>query len=218
MKQFNIEFIDGREIPVGTFYCIGRNYANHAKEMGAKVPNEPLIFTKSSQALVNNNSAVVLPEYSNNVHHEVEIVLSIKKDCHNIELNEAEDYIEGIGIGIDLTLRDIQSKLKEGGKPWEVAKSFYGSAPISEFLLYNEIKQTEFNFNLYVNDQLRQEGNTGDMLFDFKYLISFLSKKFFLRAGDCIFTGTPEGVSEIKKGDRATANLESHVQLNVKFE
>jgi len=176
MKQFNLEFIDGRTLPVGTFYCIGRNYANHAKEMGATIPKEPLIFTKSSQALVNNNSVVKLPDYSKNVHHEVEIVLSIKKDCYNVELTEAEDYIDGIGIGIDLTLRDIQSKLKETGKPWEIAKSFYGSAPVSELLYYQKIKQKDYNFNLHVNDHLRQAGNTNNMLFDFKYLISFLSK------------------------------------------
>ena len=217
MKEYKILFTSGETMPMGTFYCIGRNYAKHAVEMGAELPKEPMIFIKSAQSLVNNNSEILLPDYSENIHHEVEIVLAIKKDCFNIEPEDAKDFIAGIGIGLDLTLRDLQSELKKNGKPWTIAKSFYQSAPVSNFINYNDINQDNFRIKLEINGEIRQSGDSSDMIFGFDYLISFLSKKFFLRAGDCIFTGTPEGVSQIKKGDEAIASLDNLTQLRVNF-
>lgn len=211
---------DSTEISVGTMYCIGQNYAKHAAEMGGTKSQEPMVFIKPPSAFIPNGSSVRLPDFSTNVHHEVELVVLIGEDCHNIEINDAYKYIAGYAVGVDVTLRDIQQSAKNSGKPWAVAKGFHTSAPISEFVpqstFGNEIPF--FGLKLWINDELKQYGNTKDMERSVGQLIKYIAGVFTLRRGDIIFTGTPEGVGQIRKGDRINAELEGFVTVNVGVE
>lgn len=197
--------------------CIGRNYAEHAKEMKAAVPTEPVFFMKPDTALIKGNEPFYYPDFSKEIHHEVELVIKMSRAGKHIEPEFAHKYYEEIGIGIDFTARDIQAKCKEKGLPWEKAKSFDGSAPIGNFVnkrtftdLYN------INFLLTINGKSVQKGNTKDLLFSFDKVISYISKFVTLKTGDLIFTGTPEGVGEVKKGDELEAFIEKESLL--KFE
>ena len=211
---------DGSEISVGTMYCIGQNYAKHAAEMGSAVSENPMVFIKPPSAYIPDGNTVKLPEFSNNIHHEVELVVLIGEDCQNIEINDAYKYIAGYAVGIDVTLRDLQQAAKNAGKPWSVAKGFHTSAPISEFIpqsrFGNEIPF--FGLKLWVNDELKQSGNTQDMERSVAELIKYIAGVFTLCRGDIIFTGTPEGVGQIKKGDLIKAELEGYVSINVGVE
>lgn len=211
-------FTDGTKLTVGTMYCIGRNYALHAEEMGTKVPAEPIVFIKPPAAFVTSGSKIKLPEYSNNVHHEVELVVVIGMDSKGVSRENARDIIAGYGVGIDLTLRDLQAKAKEKGKPWAAAKGFYGSAPISNIIPANEIKTNLFDIRLEVNGQLRQIGKTKDMERSVETLIEYISHVFTLRKGDCIFTGTPQGVARIVSGDIIRAKLDNKISLDIEIE
>lgn len=207
-----------KDIEVGTMYCIGRNYALHAREMGAPVEERPVVFLKPPIAYINSGSKVIIPSYSVNMHYEAEVVVVIGKDCSNIEEDNALDYVEGIGIGIDFTLRDIQTDLKTKGLPWALAKSFKSSAPVSELISITKINNLkDVNFSLELNGRTVQRGNTKDMIFSIPYLISFLSKVFTLRKGDCIFTGTPEGVGRVNANDRLLAKLENIITLELEI-
>lgn len=189
--------------------CIGRNYAEHAKEMKSEVPKEPVLFLKPDTALVKDGDPFYYPSFSNDVHHEVELVLKISKPCKHIEEQFAHKYYEEIGIGIDLTARDIQSKCKEKGLPWEKAKAFDGSAPLGSFVPKKEFASlSNISFHLEVNGKTVQKGNTADLLFSFDKLVSYVSGFFTLKTGDLIFTGTPEGVGPVKQGDRLEAFIE----------
>lgn len=202
---------DGTTLPVGTMYCIGKNYANHAREMGGVVPPEPVVFIKPPSAYVPNGGTVIRPPFSQNLHHEVELVIVIGQDCQNVPRSESINVIAGYAIGIDMTLRDIQQRSKERGEPWAVAKGFATSAPISTVLPTSRIDLTNgfphFDIQLHVNDTLRQFGNTVQMERQPDELISYLSSVFALRRGDCIFTGTPEGVHAVVPGDVLRAEL-----------
>ena len=199
--------------------CIGRNYSEHAKELGNAIPNKPVIFMKPETAILKNGEPFYYPDFSQDVHHEVEILLKINKMGKNIEEKFAHKYYDEIGIGIDFTARDLQSKLKAKGLPWDLAKGFNGSAPISEFVPKSKFADLKnLNFHLDIRNeagetQTRQQGNTSMMLFTFDYIIAFVSKYFTLKSGDIIFTGTPAGVSAVKAGDQLTAFIEGEKML-----
>ncbi|MCG3166909.1 MAG: putative protein YcgM [Bacteroidia bacterium] len=195
--------------------CIGRNYAAHIQELKNEVPAEPVFFLKPDTALLRNNEAFYIPDFSKDVHHEVEIVLKISKRGKHIAEKFAPDYFNEIGIGIDFTARDLQSKLKEKGLPWEKAKAFDGSAPVSNFVSKSEFADlNNLNFSLKVNGTEVQKGNTSLMLHNFSKVISELSKYFTLNQGDLIFTGTPEGVAAVKAGDRLQAFIGDNMMLD----
>jgi acylpyruvate hydrolase len=187
--------------------CIGRNYADHISELNNERPTEPVIFLKPDTAILKDNEPFYHPDFSNDVHYEVEIVLKINKVGKNIEAKFAHKYYDEIGIGIDFTARDLQSKLKEKGLPWEKAKAFNGSAPISGFVPKSQFLDLQhLNFHLDVNGETKQKGNTLMMLWNSKY--------FTLKTGDLIFTGTPAGVGKVVVGDKLTAFIEGVEMLN----
>lgn len=196
-------------------FAIGRNYADHIQELNNPRPDEPVIFTKPDTALIKNNAPFYHPDFSKDIHHEVELVLKISKDGKNIEEKFAHKYFDSIGIGIDFTARDLQQKAKEKGLPWDLAKGFDGSAPVSDkFIPVSTFKSLkDIRFKLEVDGQVKQEGNSALMLFSFDYIISYLSKFFTLRTGDLIFTGTPKGVGAVAIGNKLSAYLEDEKLL-----
>lgn len=207
------------KINVPKIFCLGSNYLDHIKEMGAKTPEEPVIFMKPSTAIIYENQKIILPKISNDVHHEVEILFLIEKEGKDIEEKDTKSYINSVGIGLDITLRDLQNKAKANGKPWLVSKGFDTSAPVSEFININKIEDiNNLNFSLYVNDELKQIGNSSNMVFKFDKIISYISSIFTLQRGDIIFTGTPKGVGKINSGDKIRAVLENLIELNVSVE
>lgn len=185
-------------------FCIGRNYAKHAKELGNDLPTEPLVFCKPETALVKNNGNFYLPDFSKDVHHEVEIVLRVCKQGKHIAEKFAHKYVDQMTVGIDFTARDLQNKLRKEGNPWEIAKGFDGSAPIGTFVPLSDIN-APIAFSLTKNDQIVQQGNTTDLIFPFSRLIAHISIYFTLQQGDLIFTGTPEGVGSVAIGDTLKA-------------
>ncbi|HEY1041047.1 MAG TPA: fumarylacetoacetate hydrolase family protein [Bacteroidia bacterium] len=189
--------------------CIGRNYLEHAKELKNEIPTEPVFFMKPDTALLKDNEPFYYPEHTKDLHHEVELVLKISKAGKHIEEKFAHKYYEEIGIGIDFTARDVQNKCKEKGLPWEKAKAFDGSAPLGKFVSKSKFaNEADINFHLHVNDELRQKGNTKDLLFSFDKIISYVSQFVTLKTGDLIYTGTPEGVAAVKVGDKLSCFLE----------
>ena len=196
-------------------FAIGRNYAEHIKELNNERPDEPEIITKPDTALLKNNAPFYYPDFSKDIHYEVELVLKISKEGKNIDAQFAHKYFDSIGIGIDFTARDLQTKAKEKGLPWDIAKGFNGSAPISDtFIPVSKFANlTTINFKLELDGQLKQQGNTSLMLFSFGYIISYLSKFFTLKTGDLIFTGTPKGVGPITIGNTLTAYIEDEKLL-----
>lgn len=196
--------------------AIGRNYADHAKELNNPVPSEPVIFLMPETALIRNNKPFFYPDFSNDIHYEVELVLKINKLGKNIAEKFAHRYYDEIGIGIDFTARDVQADLKKRGLPWEKAKSFDGAAPLGEFISKNEIDDvTNINFSLNKNDETVQQGNSKDMISSFDAIIAYVSKYFTLKIGDLIFTGTPAGVGPVKIGDTLLAKIEDKELLKV---
>ena len=196
--------------------CVGRNYAEHIAELNNERPDAPVIFLKPETALLRPKEPFFYPDFSEDVHHEVELVIKINRVGKNIEERFAHKYYDEIGIGIDFTARDLQAKLKAKGLPWELAKAFNGSAPVSEFLPKSTFPDIQnISFGLDVNGQSRQQGNSSMMLYSIDYLIAFVSKYFTLKKGDLLFTGTPKGVSAVQVGDLLTATLEGQALLKV---
>ncbi len=196
--------------------CVGRNYAEHIQELNNEQPDDPVIFLKPETAIPLKNEPFFYPDFSSDVHHEVEILVKINRVGKNIDEKFAHKYYDEIGVGIDFTARDVQSKLKAKGLPWELAKGFNGSAPMSGFVPKTEFADLQqLNFRLDVNGETRQQGNTSLMLFKIDYLIAFVSRYFMLQQGDVIFTGTPKGVSPVQVGDRLTAYLEDRKMLEI---
>mgnify|MGYP000032325230 CR=1 FL=1 len=182
--------------------CIGRNYANHAKELGNTIPTEPLFFLKPETAIQPKGHAFFIPDFSNEIHYEVELVIKIDKIGKNIEELFAHKYYSQIGLGIDFTARDIQEECKAKGLPWEKAKGFDGAAQISRsFINKSELDLNDISFLLEKNGEQVQIGNSKDMLFSFDKIISYISKFYTLKIGDLFFTGTPAGVGKVEKGD-----------------
>jgi 2-keto-4-pentenoate hydratase/2-oxohepta-3-ene-1,7-dioic acid hydratase in catechol pathway len=198
-------------------FAIGRNYVEHIRELNNERPEEPVIFTKPDTALIRNNQPFYYPDFSRDIHHEVELVLRIGKNGKNITQEQALSYIEAIGIGIDFTARDLQQKAKEKGLPWDIAKGFDGSAPVSDTFmpLTHFADLNNINFSLNVNGETKQQGNTKLMIFSFAYILSYLSRFFTLRQGDLIFTGTPKGVGPVVPGNVLHAFIEGEKLLEV---
>lgn len=195
--------------------AIGRNYAEHAKELNNPVPTTPVIFMKPDTALLKDNKPFYHPEFSNDIHHEIEVVLKISKEGKHISENFAGKYFEEIALGIDFTARDIQQKHKEKGLPWELAKAFDNSAPISNFLSKEKFSDLyNLGFHLDINGKTVQQGNTKDLLFSFERIIAFVSQYITLKKGDLIFTGTPQGVGKVSVGDHLAGYLEGEKLLD----
>ncbi|RYF97848.1 MAG: FAA hydrolase family protein [Chitinophagaceae bacterium] len=199
--------------------AIGRNYAAHAKELNNEVPTKPVIFLKPDTAVLKDNKPFYIPDFSDDVHFELEVVLKVCKEGKHISEKFATNYYDEIGLGIDFTARDIQAQHKEKGLPWELAKAFDNSAAISNFLPKSDFPNVyNMGFELKVNDQIRQNGHTSNLLFSFEKIIAFVSQYITLKKGDLIFTGTPEGVGQVKQGDHLAAWLEGKqlLDFNVK--
>lgn len=196
--------------------CIGRNYVNHIEELHNERPDEPVIFMKPDSAILLKQHPFVIPEFSNNIHHEVEILIKINKVGKYIEPKFAHNYYDEIGLGIDFTARDLQNKLKEKGLPWEKSKAFDGSAVIGDFLPKKDFYSLEnINFELHNNGEVVQKGNTSLMLWKIDELIAHISQFFTLKKGDVIFTGTPEGVRAVKPNDILEGYLENKKLLRI---
>jgi 2-keto-4-pentenoate hydratase/2-oxohepta-3-ene-1,7-dioic acid hydratase in catechol pathway len=193
--------------------CVGRNYSEHAKELGNAVPENPVIFSKPDTALLKNGEDFYLPSFSNDVHHEVELVLKINKVGKKIQEKFARNYFSEIGLGIDFTARDVQSELKSKGLPWELAKAFDGSAPIGNFINMENMDLKNIDFSLQKNGQIVQKGNTAQMIFSFEQIVSFVSQYFTLKVGDLIYTGTPAGVSQVNIGDKLEGFIDNDLML-----
>ncbi|AYA36117.1 FAA hydrolase family protein [Hymenobacter oligotrophus] len=197
--------------------CIGRNYAEHIAELNNEVPDEPVIFLKPDTALLQRGMPFFYPEFTQDIHHEIELVLRVCKNGRHIEEHFAHTYYDAVGLGLDLTARDLQSKAKSKGLPWDLAKGFDGSAPLgTTFKPVSEFADPKnINFRLEVNGEVRQQGNSGMMLHDFNKIISYVSRFITLKMGDLIFTGTPSGVGPIKVGDQLTGYIEDEKLLEV---
>jgi acylpyruvate hydrolase len=182
--------------------CIGRNYGAHAQELGNAIPEKPVIFCKPDTALLKNNEPFYIPDFSKDMHHEVEVVVKIDKAGKTILPQFARKYYSQISLGIDFTARDLQNELKSKGLPWELSKAFDHSAVVGEFLPLEGMDINAIPFSLYKNAELVQQGNTRDMLFNVDAIISFVSSYFTLKTGDLIFTGTPAGVGQVQIGDK----------------
>ena len=196
--------------------CIGRNYTEHIKELNNETPEEPVIFIKPDTALLRNNNPFFIPDFSNDVHHEVEVVVKIKKPGRHIPLGFAKDYYDEVALGIDFTARDVQSQLKAKGLPWEKAKSFDNSAAVGKFIniVPGYIEKT-INFSFYKNKELVQKANSSEMIHHFDYILSHISNYFSINIGDLIFTGTPSGVGECEPGDELEAYIEDEMLLKL---
>ena len=182
--------------------CIGRNYTKHIEELQNERPEEPVVFLKPDSAVLLKQHPFVIPEFSDDIHHEVEILVRINKVGKYIDTKFAHNYYDEIGLGIDFTARDLQAKLKEKGLPWEKAKAFDGSAVIGSFLSKKDFQSTEnINFELRNNGNTVQKGNTSHMLWKIDELVSYVSQFFTLKIGDVLFTGTPEGVAKVHPND-----------------
>ncbi|UYZ63757.1 fumarylacetoacetate hydrolase family protein [Hymenobacter weizhouensis] len=197
--------------------CIGRNYAEHIAELQNETPDAPVIFAKPDTALLQRNQPFFLPDFSQDIHHEIELVLRVCKNGKNIDPKFAHTYFDAIGLGIDFTARDLQSKLKAKGLPWELAKGFDGSAPISpEFKPVTDFADlSNIDFRLEVNGEVRQRGNSGLMLHPFAAIISYISRFITLKTGDLLFTGTPSGVGPVRIGDQLTGYIGEEKMLDL---
>ena len=197
--------------------CIGRNYGRHALELGNAIPSEPVVFMKPSTALTVDNKPLFLPDFSSNVHYEIELVLKVCKHGKAIEQRFAHRYYDAIGLGIDFTARDLQDELKSAGLPWEKAKSFDGSAAVGQFVPVDALPNPEaIKFTLQRNGEVVQTGDSADMLFSFDSIIAHVSTYFKLMKGDLIFTGTPAGVGRVERNDHLVGELEGRVILDMR--
>jgi 2-keto-4-pentenoate hydratase/2-oxohepta-3-ene-1,7-dioic acid hydratase in catechol pathway len=196
-----------------TCYCIGRNYAEHAAELGNAVPDSPLIFAKPATALLQDGQPFELPEFSQDVHHETELVLRVCRRAKRVAAEEAWDFVDGLTVGVDFTARDLQSTLKSKGQPWEIAKGFDGSAPIGQWVPVPEaLKLGGIAFEGRLNGATVQKGHTRDMIFAVPAFMAYLTRFFTLLPGDLLFTGTPAGVGPVRAGDRFEGWLTGPVQ------
>lgn len=195
--------------------CIGRNYTEHARELNNPVPAKPVFFMKPDSSLLINNNPFFLPDFSNEIHYEAEIVLRISRLGKSIQKQFAHRYYNTLGIGIDFTARDLQEACKKAGHPWEIAKAFDQSAAIGRFIPLSTLPDPNtIKFQLDINGNTVQQGNTSDMIFSFDEIIAYLSTFITLKTGDLIFTGTPAGVGPVKKGDHLVASVEGQVLLD----
>ena len=197
--------------------CVGRNYVEHIKELNNEAPKDPVLFLKPDTSILLKKQPFFIPEFSNEVHHEVEILVKINRIGKHIDRKFAHKYYGEIGLGIDFTARDLQSKLKEKGLPWEKAKAFDGAAVVGKFLSKNDFKNVDnINFRLEKNDKVQQKGNTSLMLWKIDTLIEYISNYFTLKIGDIIFTGTPSGVAKVNPNDILKGFIEEKEIFSIK--
>jgi 2-keto-4-pentenoate hydratase/2-oxohepta-3-ene-1,7-dioic acid hydratase in catechol pathway len=211
---YPLYFTDGLQFShtLGKIVCVGRNYAEHAKELNNPIPTEPILFIKPESSAVSLNSDLVIP--SSDCHYETEIAILIGSSLKSANEVEVEAAIAGVGLGLDLTRRALQSKLKEKSHPWEVAKSFDGACPLTNFAKSDQFSDlTNLQFSLHVNDALKQSGNSEDMLNPIVPLIAHMSKYFTLKPGDIVLTGTPKGVGELRSGDLLKLSLMDKIKV-----
>ena len=207
MKRIKIQNTS-KEYSVGKIVCVGRNYIEHAQELGNEVPEKPVIFLKPSSALIFSGNEIVYPEFSSEMHHEVELVLLIGEKIKNASTQEAADAITGYGVGLDMTLRDIQNELKKKGHPWTIAKCFDTSAVVSDFIHKENYGLTlDEEISLTVNREVKQKDKLNKMIFNPVQLVEYISSLMTLEEGDLVFTGTPKGVSKVNKGDKLNAEI-----------
>ncbi len=195
--------------------CIGRNYAKHIEELDNERPVDPVIFMKPDSAVLLKKNPFIIPPFSQDIHYEVEVLVKINRIGKFIDKKFAPKYYEEIGLGIDFTARDLQSKLKAKGLPWEKAKAFDGSAVIGHFYPKTHFDLDNLNFKLFKNNQIVQEGNTRNMLWKIDEIIAYVSRFFTLKIGDLIFTGTPSGVGAVKPGDVLVGALENNEAFKI---
>ncbi|OSI10762.1 fumarylacetoacetate hydrolase family protein [Neisseria zoodegmatis] len=198
---------------VNNIYCIGRNYVDHIAELKNETPTEPVVFMKPNNSILNDGSTIILPPYSQSVHYECELVLLIGRDSDGLCDEDLCGIIAGFGIGLDLTARDVQGRLKEKGLPWTKAKGFRGAACVSDFVAAATLPQAQdCAFTLTVNGELRQKGHTSHMIYPIAAILRELAESYGLKAGDMVFTGTPAGVGELHSGDKLELDLAGVVQ------
>lgn len=213
LKQSDLEF------PIRRIYCVGRNYAAHAREMGHSEREAPFFFSKPADSVVTNPISVVYPTLTDDLHHEIELVIAIGKEATAISSKQAESVIYGYALGIDLTKRDLQSVAKKQGRPWDMAKGFDQSAPISSILPFTDSNQiNQGTISLSVNQKIKQQGQLSHMIWSPSEVIAELSQHIVLKPGDLIFTGTPEGVGAIHRGDFVEASIDNRLKLSFKIE
>ncbi|HEY6008390.1 MAG TPA: fumarylacetoacetate hydrolase family protein [Geobacteraceae bacterium] len=205
-----------RQVPIGKILCIGRNYAEHIRELGNETPDAPVIFMKPASSVIDDGGEIVIPPYSRDCHHEAELALLIGTRGKDIPAATALDHIAGYGVAIDLTLRDVQAELKKKGLPWEIAKGFDTACPLSTFVPAAAITDPQdLRIRLSVNGVLRQDGSTALMIHSIPAIVSHMSAIFTLEPGDVILTGTPAGVGPIVSGDRLVAEIDRVGRLEV---
>lgn len=198
----------GEELPIGKILCIGRNYAEHIRELGNETPDAPVVFMKPATAVIGDGDTIVIPRYSLDCHHEAELALLIGKGGKDIPTDQALEHVAGYGVAIDLTLRDVQSELKKKGLPWEIAKGFDTSCPLSTFVPADRVADPhDLRISLRVNGETRQDGSTALMIHRIPEILSYMSRIFTLEPGDVILTGTPAGVGPIRAGDTVEAEV-----------
>jgi len=201
---------------VGKVVCLGRNYAEHIRELNNPVPDRPVLFIKPATSIIPSGGTVVIPAYSNDCHHEVELAVLIGCPAKNLSTDRAMECVAGYGVAVDLTLRDVQSKLKTRGLPWEVAKGFDTACPLSDFVPADRIADPQdLQLRLKVNGEVRQEGSTALMLRRLPEILAEISAIFTLEPGDVVLTGTPAGVGPLRSGDRVEAEIDALVELSV---
>ncbi len=203
-------------IRVGKIVCIGRNYLDHIRELGNAIPDEAILFIKPATSIIHAGELIRIPQNSSDCHHEVELAVLIGKEARDLSVDEAMEHVEGYGVAIDLTLRDVQQRCKEKGLPWEIAKGFDTACPLSEFVPASEITDPQrLELRMEVNGVLRQNGSTKQMLRSIPEVIAEMSRTFTLEPGDIILTGTPAGVSAITSGDLLHGSIQGVGELNV---
>ena len=213
-----IEIYESDELfPIGKVYCVGKNYEDHAKEMNGEIDrDQPFFFSKPPQSITQQNN-IPFPTQTNNLHHEVELVVLLSSKCADIEPDQAHKHIFGYGVGVDLTKRDLQAAAKNNGKPWDLSKGFDNSAPISKIYRNEEMILKQGKIKLSVNGDERQSSDISYMVWKVDEIISWLSKFITLNPGDIIFTGTPSGVGKLNPGDHIEANIASVGSLSFKL-
>ena len=215
MKTISIKN-SNQQYTVGKIVCVGRNYAEHAKELGNEIPEKPVIFLKPASALIHSREKIIHPTFSKDMHHEVELVLLIGKTVKDANKNEAEDAIKGYGVGLDMTLRDIQNELRKKGNPWTIAKSFDTSAVVSDFVRKSDYSLTlDEEISLSVNGQIRQKEKLNIMLFLPTEIVEYISSLMTLEEGDLVYTGTPAGVGKVEVGDKLVGKIDGVGELEV---
>ena len=208
--------LQAQSFPVGKIVCLGRNYLDHIRELGNVVPDRAVIFCKPASSLLENGGTVKIPPYSDDCHHELELALLIGKSGKMIDEQSALDHVAGYGVALDLTLRDLQAELKGKGLPWELAKGFDTSCPLSEFVPADQVSDpNNLELTLKVNGEIRQQGNTNMMMRSVQQIVSEISQFYTLEPGDIILTGTPAGVSRMVSGDRLQGEIEQVGTLEV---